>query len=469
MTFDSRVSSYSGRGQWGATAIAAVALLALSFAFGGASREHALRLAVVEIAALPLLVFGLRNALKSGVRQDHGLALGLLAGLAAVPLVQLIPLPPAVWTGLPGREDLTLALSLVGLSPSWMPLSLTPDLTWGSFLALLPPLAAFLGVLAVTREVKQRLVWIYMGATACAVCLGALQLASGSTAFYPWETTAAGNVTGFFANRNHMATLLLTSLPFAAALSGGAMRRGSRRAQTLIWLSALYIGLAVVTLGVIRSRAGLVLAGPTLGGAFLAAWVASGRGRPGPAILALAGATTAAVVAVAAFALAPIMARFDTVGAPEGRFEVWPTVAEAANTYLPVGSGVGSFDAVYRSVEPLVRLDATYTNQVHNEYLQLWLETGWFGIGLIILFLIWWGRRTWTAWRSSPSSEHDLQRAASVAIPIVMLHSVVDYPLRTATMMVIFALCAALLEGAGAAITAPAARRPRRSEAGVSQ
>lgn len=409
-----------------------------------------MRLAVVEIAALPLLVLALRNAWQSEARQDHSLAFGLLAGLAALPLIQLIPLPPAVWMGLPGREDLTLALSLTGIRPSWAPLSLTPDLTWGSWLALLPPVAVFLGVLAATREVKQRLVWVFMGAAVCAVCLGALQLGSGGTRFYPWATTAAGNVTGFFANRNHMATLLLATLPFAAALSGSALRRRSRRAQTFLWLAALYIGLVIVTLGVTRSRAGLILAGPALAGTFLTIWVATGRGRPGAVILALAGTITAAVVAVAAFALAPIMARFDTTGAPEARFDIWRTVAETANTYLPVGSGVGSFDAVYRSIEPLARLDATYTNQVHNEYLQLWLETGWLGIALIVAFLIWWGRRTWAVWRASASGEHDLQRAASVAILIIMLHSLVDYPLRTVTMAVVFALCAALLEGAGA-------------------
>ena len=105
------------KGQWDAIAIAMVVLLVFSFAFGGASRVHALRLALVELAALPLLVIAGMQIQKWESRRRHQLALGILASLAALPLVQLIPLPPAVWTSLPGRDQMTLALTLAGLEP----------------------------------------------------------------------------------------------------------------------------------------------------------------------------------------------------------------------------------------------------------------------------------------------------------------------------------------------------------------
>ncbi len=63
-------------------------------------------------------------------------------------------------------------------------------------------------------------------------------------------------------------------------------------------------------------------------------------------------------------------------------------MAEAAQSYLPVGSGLGSFDPVYRSVEPLERLDATFFNQAHNDYLEIWLETGWIGAGLTVFGIL---------------------------------------------------------------------------------
>jgi len=159
-----------------------------------------------------------------------------------------------------------------------------------------------------------------------------------------------------------------------------------------------------------------------------------------------------------------LLDRFDTVGAKEGRFENWPIVAQAADSYLPVGSGTGSFDAVFRSVEPLERLDPTFFNQAHNDYLETWLETGWIGGALIALFMAWFAARSWKAWTSGVSTQRDLQRAASVAIGVILAHSVVDYPLRTAAIATVFALCCGLLETCVRADSElnPEARRKRR-------
>ena len=435
------------RSQWNPVAIATAVLLAFAFLLGGASRQHELRLALVELAALPLLVLSGFCLMRRPSGDGHAFALAILGALVALPLIQLIPLPPAIWTSLPGRAETALALELAGLQPGWTPLSLTPDRTWRSFLALLPPAAMLLGVLCLNVRVHRRLAYFLIAAALVAIIVGAAQLSSGGNRLYPWRTTDAGSVNGFFANRNHLATLCMISLPFAAALGAAAIRYRERGLR--LWLSFLFTGLVIVALGVIRSRAGIILVWPVLAASIVAAWVASGRGRPKPVLLALVGAATIGAVAVAIFALAPVLKRFDRGGAPEGRFENWPIVAEAANTYLPLGSGLGSFDAVYRSVEPLQRLDSTYFNQAHNEYLETWLETGWLGIGVLIAFLVWYARRTWAAWRGRPSTPRDLQRAASIAIGVVLLHSVADYPLRTETIAVIFALCCALLELAG--------------------
>lgn len=437
------------KGQWDPVAIAAVVLLALSFVFGGASREHALRLAVVELAALPLLILGAGRLIRTGLWREHRFALLLLGGLAAIPLIQLIPLPPFIWTALPGRAEMVTALDLAGLQPGWSPLTVTPDLTWQSALAILPPAALFLAVLGAPQAFAGRLVWLYLGFAVIGVLLGAAQLASGGERLYPWETTGAGSVVGFFANRNHLATLLLSTLPFAAVLGAATLRRRTDDRRMALWFGALFMGLVVIGLAAIRSRAGVILFGPVAIASLLAAWIAAGRGRPKPALLALAGGIAAAVGAVAILALPPILARFDVQSAPEGRFEGWPIVAEASQSWLPLGSGVGSFDAVFRSVEPVEQLDPTFFNHAHNEYLETWLEAGWPGAILILAFLVWYGRRLWSAWKAGPSRERDLQRAASIGLLVMLVHSAVDYPLRTATLAVLFALCAAILERAG--------------------
>ncbi|MDP3655575.1 MAG: O-antigen ligase family protein [Brevundimonas sp.] len=437
--------SKSWKGQWDAVAIAAVVLLALSFAFGGASQNHALRLALVELASLPLLVLASGRLIHTGVWREHRFALGLLAAVVAIPLIQLIPLPPAVWTALPGRDQMGLALQLAGVEPGWGPLSVTPDRTWGSALALAPAAAFFMAMLSLSQVQRERLVQFCIAAAIASILLGAAQLASGGDSLYPWNWTGPGSVTGFFANRNHLASALLVALPFATVFGAATLRRRDRR-TTALWFGALFAGLVIVALAAIRSRAGITLFAPVMMITLLAAWIAAGRGRPAPGLLVLGGAIGAALTVVAVLALPPILARFDTGNQLEGRSDRWPLVAETAQSYLPLGSGMGSFDAVYRSVEPLEKLDCTFFNQAHNDYLETWLEAGWLGIGAILAFLIWYARRCWTAWRARPSREGDLQRAASIGIGVLLLHSVVDYPLRTATLAVVFALCCGLLE-----------------------
>lgn len=439
--------------QWDAVAIASVVLLVFSFALGGASRGNALRLAVVEMAALPLLVMAANRVIQSGAWREHRFALFLLAAVTALPLIQLVPLPPQVWTGLPGRDQMVLALEIAGLQPGWSPLSLTPDRTWASALALTPPAALFLAALTLTPRQKERLVHVCFVAAIAGIVLGAAQLVSGDR-LYLWDWGTAGQVRGLFANRNHLASSILITLPFAIVLGAATLRRRDGR-TTALWFGALFAGLVVVAIAAIRSRAGIALFVPVVLVSLLAAWIAAGRGRMGLKLLVPVGALGAALTVVAALALPPILERFDTSGAPEVRLERWPLVAETAQTYLPLGSGLGSFDAVYRSVEPLEELDGTFFNQAHNDYLETWLETGWLGIGLILAFLVWYARRSWTAWNAPPSRDADFQRAASIGIGILLLHSAGDYPLRTATLAVVFAMCCGFLELTGRADPRP--------------
>ena len=56
-------------------------------------------------------------------------------------LLQLIPLPPALWSHLPGREFVAQGFALIGQPLPWLPLSLSPADTIATAMALLPPLA----------------------------------------------------------------------------------------------------------------------------------------------------------------------------------------------------------------------------------------------------------------------------------------------------------------------------------------
>lgn len=319
------------KGQWDAVAIASVVLLALSLVLGGASRDHALRLAVVELAALPVLALGLERLLRNGLWRQHTFPLTVLGAVAAIPLAQLIPLPPMVWAALPGRDEMVLALQLTGVEPGWAPLSLSPDHTGRSALALIPPAAFFIAMLSMSGQQRERLVHLCVAGAILGILLGAAQLASGGERLYPWATTAAGSVTGFFANRNHLASYVLVTLPFAVILGAATLRRNDRSTLGL-WFGALFMGLAIVALAAIRSRGGIIFFVPVMVVSLLGAWIAAGRGRPGPGLLVFVGSIAAALTAVAILALPPILARFDTQGTREDRFQRWPLIAEAAQT-----------------------------------------------------------------------------------------------------------------------------------------
>lgn len=442
--------------------IGSAILLGLALLLGGASRDAAVYVALLELCALAVL-FGLiwspqassgatgadlGGGAKAVLKSVTSGPVGLFVALFALLLLQLVPLPPAIWATLPGRADAKLALDLAGIPIPWAPLSLTPEQTWASLLALLPPFAVFLAVQAASLTWRLRLVAVVVVMTLLGLCLGGIQIAGGSGAgFYLWDWATRGQFAGFFANRNHMATLCLMALPLLTALCGAAIRR--KDGGLVAWSLGLGVGLIVVSLGVIRSRAGLSFALPVMAGSLLVAWLASGRRLFSPVVLGVMGVATAAAAAVAAFALPPILARFEPDVVDDARFEEWPLVFDTAQAYLPFGTGVGAFDPVFRSVEPLERLNQNYFNHAHNDYLELWLETGWLGVFLVAGFLIWFGRRTLSAWRSGPGIDGDLARAASVAIAAVLAHSFFDYPLRTEAIAVTFALCCGLLEFAG--------------------
>lgn len=421
-------------------------LVTLAVLLGGASQRHALRLAVVELASLPLLGLTILRLWDEGRWRAHRLALAIAGAVVAVPLLQLVPLPPAIWTALPGREQAALALEVAGLSPGWSPFSLTPDLTHRSLLALLPPLTIFLAVLGASGESVRRLPRLVLGLTVASLALAFLQLATGGDAFYPWRWTDRGDVVGFFANRNHLATMCLMALPFCAERMGRALRRGAEgRGALSLW--SLTAGGLVVALVLIQSRMGVILTLPMLAAGVLTARMAAGRRAGDPRILAALAAGLVAVSAVAWLTSGSLMDRFYADEA-DMRAEGWPVAFEAAQAQLPGGAGMGSFDRIYRSVEPLEQVDPTYFNRAHNDYLETWLEAGWAAAGILIAFLIWYGRRLATIWRR-PETVEAAAPAAAAAVLAVLAHSVADYPLRTVTITVLFALCCALMERRG--------------------
>ena len=412
---------------------------------GGATQEGAVVQAAVRLISLPLFFWA---AWRVAGQKPRGLALwpiALLAAVLLVPVVQLIPLPPGLWRALPGRGDLAATYGVAGLAAPWLPLSLTPDATWDAGLALLPPAAVFLAVTTLRERSRNRVAAAVLGLTALGLLLGLMQMATGPTSplrFYVRTNVEYG--VGFFANRNHQAALLLTAMPLAAHFIA------ARRREDAPWtLAPMLVGAAVAmvaAVGVVAagSRAGLLLLGPSALAAFL---IATRTHKFQWKWTALAAAVLVGVVAVAV-SVDPggSLGKLRQPLSQEVRLQVAPDIAHAALTYGPVGTGLGSFDPVYRTVEPESAASTTFLNHAHDDYLELWLETGVAGLALLIVFFYWYGRASWRAWVSERKLVGaSLGRAGSTVAGLLLLHSIVDYPLRTTALAMVFAFACGVL------------------------
>jgi O-antigen ligase len=127
----------------------------------------------------------------------------------------------------------------------------------------------------------------------------------------------------------------------------------------------------------------------------------------------------------------------------ESRQDMLETTTEALRDYFPWGSGLGTFRSIYQLYEDPAEVTSTYVSHAHNDYVELALETGLPGILLLLLFLSWWGRASWRAWSDADLNAY--ARAATIASAAILVHSLVDFPLRTATIAAVFAMCLALL------------------------
>src|SRR5438046_1639311 len=122
------------------------AMLVACLLLGGGTSSGFLSDTVLQFLAIPVLLAALWRLLDLPARQMRWQLLFCLA-VVLVPLLQLVPLPPRLWTALPNREPAAATFDLLQREPRWMPISVTPRATWLSALSLLPPLAVFLATI----------------------------------------------------------------------------------------------------------------------------------------------------------------------------------------------------------------------------------------------------------------------------------------------------------------------------------
>lgn len=415
--------------------------LALAFALllacaGGTSRTDSSLLPALRGMSVIVLLAVLASLGETARRDLRPFAVFGLA-LVAVMVVQLVPLPPALWQALPGRAMIVTGDRLIGLPAIWRPISLTPAGTFDDALALLPVLAALAicGLLG-----RDRTTWLVygLGALILFTCLmGVLQSAAGQgSALRFYSLTNEDSAVGLFANRNHQAALLACGLPVAAwlAFHDPKLRMTTGARYAAFAFATVLIALMLLTAG---SRAGLVLG---LASAVISIAVIVPR-RAGGRRMLVAGAVAGVALLGAALSLGAQFASIRRLVALPGhelRLETFGDTLGLLVRYFPVGSGFGSFAAVYQIAERDALLSPNYLNAAHNDLLQIGVEGGVPAYLLLGAVLFWWGRTVLALFRHGPSPRRDLGRAGFVVTVILFAASLTDYPLRTPLLGAVF-------------------------------
>ncbi len=452
------------------SAIFLVMLLIVCVLGGGASRLDALSQTPVWIASIMCGAVALLSITRDEI---HGVRTPLLFVIVAAVLVilQLVPLPPALWSALPGRALYVQATNLAGVALPWRPISLTPDLTLASLLSLLPPAALILAYARLNQQRRRLLPFVVLGIVMFSALLGLAQLGGGATSpFRFYAVTNEGMAVGIFANRNHQALLLVMGLPLLAACV--RLMPDARLATMRDWLAVAAAIFLVPLILLTGSRSGIVLGVLAL---IFAALLARTRleasfvprryqASPWMRYLPIAGIVVAILLSVLLSRAVSIDRLLATDAVDEERLRLLGPLWEMAKHFMPFGTGFGSFESTYPSYEPFELLSPNYMNQAHNDLIQLAIEGGLPGLALFTCFLVWLVRRAILHWRPKKAMTRDrlLGRLGVVLGILILVASLPDYPLRTPLVAILLTM-AALWMAAEPDLT-PNSARVRRAD-----
>lgn len=408
------------------------ALLTLAVLLGGGGSPAPLAETGLLLCTLLILALAVARGVEpiALLRCDRRWGL-LLVAVLALPLLQLIPLPVALWTQLPGRGVATAALAAAGDRDAAMPWAMLPDGAVAAALALLPALAMALLAAALPPPLRVRLVLVLAALAGVAALLGLVQFIRGPEhQLSGYADVHRGWGIGFFANRNAQGDLLAVGLVAAVLLID---RHRARLASVPARVGA--------ALAVLLLLAAAVASGSRMGMAVTAVPVLLALGLAGRRAPVLAGvlAVGAAVLLVGGTALDRVTARAGDAG---NRTEIWGDSLFVARMVAPSGAGMGSFQPLYTAAERLDHVQPTIANRAHNDWLELAIEGGVPALALLALLLGFVAVRTRRGWRDPDPDRRLLARFAGLTALIFAAHSVVDYPLRTLTLLTVAGLAA---------------------------
>ncbi|HET7930111.1 MAG TPA: O-antigen ligase family protein [Rhodanobacteraceae bacterium] len=425
-------------------------LLSVAFITGGSSQESGWGVMIAELLALVVLLFVLsRREWRARLATARwGVVVACL--IVAIPLLQLLPIPAWLWQWPSPRAALQHDLAaggVTGITHHW---SLSPATTERDLFMLLPGFALCMSALALPREAWRRLLWWFIALVAFSVVLAFGQLGAPQDSFLNPVPQYAPALAGVFANRNHQACALAMGLVLALTLLFDArsrMRRGEATHASVLACGILAALFAAI-LPLVGSRAGVIIAIVGAAAALLAngAW-SPRRWHEQRAARWLSALALAALALGVYGAFAWMQQDVDVAGS---RWQMAGAAARLAGASLPLGGGAGSFVRMFEQFTQGALMHQGYINAAHNDYIQWWYAGGVLAIAAIIAAaaaLIVATLRLLKLQRESRSRM--LGMAALLAILMPVLHSTVDYPLRTPALMTAFGMLAGIAVAAG--------------------
>lgn len=413
----------------------ALLLLGIAIILGGGGVRYALMNAAVQLAALALLAVRPACVRSFWQAAPTGLRILLIATLA-LPAIQLVPLPPALWQALPGRDLVAESLALAGSPGLWMPLSLDPGRTLVALVGLTAP--TILLLLAMDSGKSERAL-ILPGLAALGLAnlvLGAGQLISARQALNWFPGGIPHQLYGSFANHNSSGLFLVIALCAAIAIPTPA-----RPARQVIKLATCLLLAMGVLLTQSRSSIMLLILPAIQWLLALARHQSFNRTRR-TAILAAAMTIALAGFAVIAMNNARLSQAFDRFDSlHDARGLIWQDSLIAIGRYWPIGSGMGTFDEVFQIDESIENANRHRAGRAHNDLLELVLESGLAGAFLCLGWIAYIGRLTIPLLRDN----EDRVTAPAIILIAILLQSFIDYPLRNQAILCIAASMIALI------------------------
>ena len=332
-------------------------------------------------------------------------------------------------------------------------ISLTPELT-GKYLLLfcLSSLMFFFSLELFRRmEYFYFLPIIFIFSIALNASLGFYnQSTGGASNLFSYITTTDASVFGTFINRNHFVVFIEMGLCTSLGLMAAAyFTKGIKYRKMLLAYAVSASCLFIVSLLFSFSRTGISLGIFTVFTFSIIVLEEFRRKRKIQKAFLLALIPATAMVIASFRGLLYVWNRYETTFATDNdslmsRFNFWQSTIDLIRDYWCMGAGFGSFTYASTRFESGI-IPNTIANHAHNDWLEIFSETGIpFASFMIVFIILFYSLNMVKIIRQQDTFKKWLGIGVGLAILSVMLHEIVEFAIRTPGVMILFSVLTGL-------------------------